>query len=114
MLKKINRLTKDKEYDFVFKNGKSGFGDFLGIKFAANELQYNRFGIIVSNKISKSAVKRNLIKRRLREVVESKNDQIKQCFDLVIITLPAISGKSLAEIEKSFDFVLKKTKLADK
>lgn len=114
MFKKSFRLTKNKEYDFVFKNGKGCFGDLLGIKFVINSLQYNRFGIIISNKVNKSAVKRNLIKRRLKEAIKLKNKEVRQGFDIVIIALPAISGKNFEEIEESINFVLKKARLADK
>ncbi|MDD5291214.1 MAG: ribonuclease P protein component [Patescibacteria group bacterium] len=108
MMKKENQLKKDKEFDWVFKNGRSGFGKFLGIKAAANGLGASRFGILVSNKISKNAVERNKIKRQIREMVRLQIPIIKPGFDVVIITLPLILGKSYLEVEKEIGRNFKK------
>ena len=56
MLKKINRLTKQKDFEKVFKNGQSVYDGKLGIKALANNLPENRYGIIISAKVSKKAV----------------------------------------------------------
>ena len=100
MPKKENQLKKDKEFDNVFKNGRSSFSRILGIKAVANGLEISRFGVLVSNKISKKAVERNKIKRQIREVIRSRVSGIKPGFDVVIITLPPILGSSYEEIEK--------------
>ena len=38
MLPRINRITKDKEYELVFKAGRSRYSDLLGVKAARNRL----------------------------------------------------------------------------
>jgi len=101
MLPKINRLTKDKDFDNVFKNGKSSYDKLIGVKAIKNQLENSRFGILVSTKVSKKAVERNKIKRQIREIVRLQLDAIKPCYDVVIVTLPAILGKSYQEIKRS-------------
>ncbi len=105
MLKKINRLTKDKEFNNVFspQTGwrKSSFDKIMGAKAVYNEMGYNRFGILISVKVSKKAVVRNKIKRQIREIISLQLDKMKHGYDCVIICLPEIKGKEYAEIEKS-------------
>ena len=101
MLPKINRLTKDKEFNNTFKRGKSGFNKIIGVKAISNKLEYNRFGILISVKVSKKAVIRNKIKRQIREIINLQLDKMKQGYDCVIICLPAIIDKDYQEIEKS-------------
>ena len=110
MLKKQNQLTKDKEFDNVFKNGKSSYDNIIGIKIITNNLDKSRFGILVSTKISKKAVERNRIKRQIREVIRLNLEAIKPGYDLIIITLVPILGKNSQEIAKSIQTHFKKFK----
>ena len=111
MLKKQNQLTKDKEFDNVFKNGKSSYDKALGVKVMANKLNDSRFGILVSTKISKKAVERNRLKRQIREVIRLSLNEIKPGYDFIIITLPSVLGKTSQEITKSIHNHFKKLKL---
>jgi len=43
-----------------------------------------RFGIIISNKVSKSAVERNRLKRQVSEIFRLNLDKIKPGFDIVL------------------------------
>jgi len=102
MLPKKNRLTRDKEFDRVFKNGKSSYNNIVGFKVINNNLNINRFGIIVGKKVSKKAVERNKIKRQIRAIIRSKKlEKIKQGYDCLIIALPKIKLTNYQTIEKS-------------
>ena len=90
MLKKMNRITKKKEFDHIFKNGKSIFNKIIGMKIVFNELDNSRFGIIVSNKISKKAVKRNKIKRQIRSILRKKLEILNKNIDCTVIALPKL------------------------
>lgn len=103
MLNKINRLTKDKDFNNVWKRGQANFNKIIGVKIAANQQSSSRFGILVSVKISKKAVERNKIKRRIREIIRLRLDKIKPGYDVIIITLPSILNKNYQEIEESID-----------
>lgn len=101
MFKKENRLTKQKEFDNVFQNGISSFDKTIGIKTTPNNLKINRFGVIVSSKVSKKAVERNKIKRRLREVIKKYQQDIKSGFDVVVVALPSSKNKEFSSLVNS-------------
>jgi len=85
MLKKANRLTKQKDFDLVLKQGQGIKNRVCFIKFKANQVGVTRFGFIVSKKIAKSAVKRNKIKRRLRHIVKENQNFFKQGVDIAFL-----------------------------
>lgn len=105
MLGKINRLSKKKDFEEVFKGGKGFKGGFLIFKSLKNNLGGSRFGFVVSKKVSNKAVLRNKIKRRLRaavlNIIDKKNGKpsYNSHFDLIIIALPDIKKKDFAEIQ---------------
>jgi ribonuclease P protein component len=111
MLPKTNRLTKKKDFDLVFKKGKNIKSDFLMFKLLENNLKENRFGFIVSKKISSKATVRNRVKRRLRKAVfealktlilHPKNKEVKYV-DLVIIALSDVKNKEFLEIQEKIN-----------
>jgi len=68
MLKRINRLTKRKEFGYIYRNGsKINFGQ-LSLYVIKSRFPYVRFGISVNNKVG-NAIVRNKIKRRLRSIL---------------------------------------------
>ncbi len=116
MLKKQNRITKNKEFEVVMKQKKAVYCPVLMIKYVKNDFAFSRFGIIVSNKISKKAYQRNLIKRRIREIIRINFAKIKKGNDLVIIVSPKIINKeakimSHDEMEEVLLNTLKKANL---
>ena len=75
MLKRENRLTKRKEFNYVYKKGtKLNFGQ-VSIYFIKSKFVFPRFGISVNNKVG-NAVVRNKIKRRLRSILCEYVDKI--------------------------------------
>ena len=111
MLPEKNRLSKKKDFDKVFKKGKSSFDGLLGVKMLKNEQEFTRFGIIVSSKVSKKAVIRNKIKRRIRNIIAKNYNSGADAKNVVIISLPKILGKKYNEIEKSLGAHFKKLKI---
>lgn len=110
-LPRINRLKKKKTFDEVFKEGRGFKEEFLFLKLKKNNLKMTRFGFIVGRRISKKAVIRNKIKRKLRELVRLKLKEIKKGFDVILIAIPGIEAKNFWEIEKTLAKLFKKAKL---
>jgi ribonuclease P protein component len=79
---KTARLLKSEEYQRVYDAGKRKTGRFLQIFYCSNQLGHCRFGISVSKRFG-NAVRRNLIKRRIREGVR-KNKGLVTGWDVVV------------------------------
>jgi ribonuclease P protein component len=80
------------------------------LAFLRNELDYNRFGFVVSKRLGK-AVQRNRLKRRMREAASVRMNQIKPGYDLVVIARTRINQTSYQEISDSLDALLRTAKL---
>lgn len=111
MLPKSYQLTKEKDFDQVYKKGKFHAYQFLMCKILKTNLEVSRFGIVVGVKVSKKATKRNRAKRRLREAIGLKLDKIKKGFDLVVMVKPEIVDKTYSEIDQALLRLFKKAKL---
>lgn len=111
MLAKKNRLKKKKEFERVFKKGKTFREEFLILKLWPNNLENSRFGFIVSQRISKKAVVRNKIKRKMAEVVREKIKSLKKGVDGILIALPGIENQDFFEIKRVISNFFKKANL---
>ena len=111
MLSKKYRLSK-KDFIAAFK-GKGLFvkGESLDVKIIKNSLELTRFGISCGTKISKKAVVRNFLKRRVSEIIRMNLPKIKKGFDVIVLLHPEIKGKTFQEIEKTTLNIFKKAKL---
>ncbi|OGN05238.1 MAG: ribonuclease P protein component [Candidatus Yanofskybacteria bacterium RIFCSPHIGHO2_01_FULL_44_22] len=102
-----NRVKNKKEFDEVFKRGKTVSGSFLFVRFIKSMGEFPRFGFIISSKISKKAVIRNRIKRLLSETSRLNLEKIRGVFD--VITVLKTSSASTAkpdELRRDFLTVL--------
>lgn len=111
MLPKNQRIHHLKEFEAIFKNSYSCYSQILGIKSFRSGLGGNRFGVIVSTKVSKKAVARNLIKRRLRFLLRKLSEELKIGFDIVIIALPPIAAADYSQVEAALVYCLKRLRL---
>jgi ribonuclease P protein component len=100
MLKKSNRIGRNRDFDRAFKLGQSFYDKILGIKAVDNGLLPSRLGILVSTKVSKKAVIRNRVKRQIRAIIRGEWSKIKDGKDLVIIVFPQILDKKFEEIKE--------------
>ena len=107
MLSKINRLRKEKDFEKLFKKGKSFKNGFLILKIVRNNLEESRFGFIVSQKDSKKATLRNKVKRRLRDIVQQNIGKIKKGIDVALIALPGLEKKNFLETKEILNKLFK-------
>lgn len=81
MLKRKYRLSAK----IRFLKGQSFNTPFFILRASRNELDYNRYGFVVSKKIDKRAVIRNKVKRTFRLCIENILDEIKSGYDMLFI-----------------------------
>ncbi len=123
MLPKENRLKHMKDFDILFKEGRFVGGQFLTVKYWKTEpekyprrkydIKDLKIGFVVGKKVHKSAVKRNKLKRQMREVVRLllKENKLKTGFHVAFIAKPEIFGVEYGEIEKDVLGVLKRSSI---
>ena len=111
MLAKGNRIKKKKDFETIFKKGLGYKSNLLILKIIKSSFNTNRFGFVVSQKVSKKSVLRNKVRRRLAEVVRLESDHIKPGIDVVLIALPGIEKKNFSEIKISLMGLFKKAEI---
>lgn len=100
MFTKKHRITKKEDFNLIFQKGKSFYTDFFMVKILENNLDFNRFSVLVSKKVSLKAVKRNAIKRKLREILKKHFNIFPPNSDIVVYANKNILDKKFKEIEK--------------
>jgi ribonuclease P protein component len=109
MLPKLYRLTKKEDFQKVLKKGKMVQGSFFGMALLKEDVGSSpKFGVIVSNKISKSAVVRNRIRRLLSEALAGRTDSVGKDTRIVFLAKRAASGATLEDVSGDIDRLLQK------
>jgi len=114
MLPQVNRVKKKKDFEALFKNSRSFKNNLFIFKIAKNSLEINRFGFVVSQKVSKRATVRNKVRRRLASAVRAEAKNTKAGADVVIIALSGIEKKEFSEVKEAVKNTLIKSGLIDK
>jgi ribonuclease P protein component len=96
----------------LYRNSKSVRVGSLALKYAPNGRESYRLAVVVSRKVSKSAVVRNRIRRRIYENVRILSSTFAQPYDLVLLAYDAtLAELPPAELTNELNRIVKKAKL---
>ena len=109
-MKKRFRVKKEKDFNAIFKEGKSFANRKFVIYRLENNEQHFRVGLSVSKKLG-NAVTRNQIKRRIRHILIEHKNQLVENVDFVVIARKGVEILEYAEMEKNLLHVLKLSKI---
>ena len=109
-MKKRFRVKKEKDFNAIFKEGKSFANRKFVIYRLENNEQHFRVGLSVSKKLG-NAVMRNQIKRRIRHILIEYKNQLVENVDFVVIARKGVEILDYAEMEKNLLHVLKLSKI---
>ncbi len=101
MLHKEWRISRGKEYKYIYNNGRRILGQYIIVFTQANNLPHNRFGIVTSKKIG-NAVIRNRAKRQIREVIRKNLNNLRPGYDVVVVARFNVKEAVFELIENDF------------
>ena len=106
------RLRDEADFRRVRAGGLAWANRGLTLLVASNALPHNRYGFVVSKRVGK-AVTRNLVKRRLREIMRQldRAGRIPPGHDLALIVRPALAEATFAEARNAVTDLLARARL---
>jgi len=114
MMARINRLSRQKDFDAIFSGGATFQDRSMILKLVPSGLTISRFGIVVSKKVSKKAVARNRLRRQLSEIIRYNQKKIKPGFDVILIPKPGPAEFPFGELETGVNNLFLKAGLLSK
>ena len=105
------RITKNKEFAQIHREGRSAANRLLVIRTLPNGLEWSRFGFVVSKRVG-NAVTRNRVKRRLRELV--RQSRVKGGWDAVFIARRGAENAEFRQLKRATDNLLRRAKLTER
>jgi ribonuclease P protein component len=119
-LPKPHRLRRRQDFQKVYQYGKRHQQAHLtlrSLQYLANapteNLPATRFGISVSQKVSKKAVVRNLLKRQVKAALRQLLPQITSGWSVVIGVRPSAQGCEYVEILRELEQLLTAAEVLD-
>jgi len=109
-MKRRYRLRKNADFQRVRRQGQSSANRLIVLIILPNNLDHSRFGFAVSKRIG-NAVKRNKVKRQMRESARLCQAEIQPGWDLLFIARVAIQNTTYNEIDQAVKQLLQNMKL---
>ncbi|MCC2255605.1 ribonuclease P protein component [Ruminococcus sp. CLA-AA-H200] len=106
-------LKKNKDFQNVYKNGRSLANSYLVMYILKNDLEKNRLGISVSKKVGNSVVRHHLT-RLIRESYRISEEHFQSGHDIVVIARTSAKDKNYHEIESALIHLGKLHKIYNK
>ncbi len=100
-------LTASLEFERVYRKGSVYRGRLFSVHALPNSVGRPRLGLSVSKKVG-TAVRRNAVRRRLKEIFRSTSPTLPEELDFVISARPAAADASFRELNKEFLYALRR------
>ena len=93
-------LKKNRDFQNVYKNGKSKANKYLVMYVLENQVDSNRLGISVSKKVGNSVIRHHLT-RLIRESYRLNKEMFNSGLDIVVIARESAKDRKYKEIESA-------------
>ena len=109
---KEERLRNSSQFRTVYEHGRTWACDFIVLKTLPNNLEYSRYGFVTSKRLGK-AVRRNRVRRLLREAARSV--PVIPGWDIVLIARSSAVTANYQQIKAAVTGIMHRARiLADK
>lgn len=105
-MKNTQSLKLNRDFRRAYK-GDNFVGGYTVAYIRKNRYPFNRLGLTVSKAAGK-AVRRNRVKRLMRESYRLMEDDIQMGYDIIIVARNRAIGKSQSQIQKDIEYSMKK------
>ncbi len=109
-MKRQYRITRANDYKRVRQNGKGYSHPLVMILVLQVPIDEKRIGIIVGKSIG-NAVKRNLVKRRIKSIANEFIYKINKNVDILVIAKSPIASVEFMEIHQAIEDGLRRARL---
>lgn len=100
-------IKKNRDFRRLYKSGKSSANGFLAVYCRRNRLGINRLGITTGTKLG-NAVKRNRVRRLIRESYRLYEEGLARGYDIVVVARTRAAGATFREIDTALRALLKR------
>jgi len=112
MLKRINRLKKRYQFNYVYKSGEHFSGEHMVLYVVSSKTKNIKVGLAVTKKIGKAVV-RNRVRRQLREIIKKQVPNLKQNYNIIVVARENITSTSFENLTNEFLKLIKKANLTN-
>lgn len=110
MLKRENRLKKNKHFNYIYKHGQSVFLKDMSLVFVKAKIKPFKVGFSVSSKVGKAVV-RNKVKRRMKEAFSQITGVVDKRYNYIFVAMPTLAERNFLEIKNNMLAIVKKAGL---
>ena len=103
-------LKLNHEFRRLYNKGKTASSPFLAVYCRKNRMKISRLGLTTGVKLGK-AVRRNRVRRRLREIYRTNEFRLQPGWDVVIVARVKAVYARYDELERSFLAIARKLDL---
>jgi ribonuclease P protein component len=93
------RLRHARDFQRLRQEGQVQRHPTMLFSYAPNDLEHNRYGFITPKRLG-NAVKRNRIRRQVREALRLLHPHLQQGYDIVVIVHSSLIGKPFYKIQR--------------
>lgn len=110
-MERARRLRKGSEFDSVYSKGTVVGGPLLVLRYFPNEGQPARWGFAIGKRLAKQSVRRNRVKRRLREA--ARGIPVVPGHDVIVTARAGAMAATYAELRAALIRALRKAGLIE-
>lgn len=111
MLKAQYHLRRKQDFQKIYRRGDYFFSPCLILRFIANSKNVSRFAFVISAKAAPKAVDRNLVKRRLSEIIRLNLGHLVPGLDVIIIAKKSLLAQKFLSQKGNLIYLLKRAKI---
>jgi len=100
-LTSLERIRRKKDFSSLYKNGSRLRGRYFDLVYRPSQSGASRLAVVVSRKVG-SAVIRNRIKRRIRDVFRRNKGLFAAPMDVIVVTRKEVQDLNASELRTGY------------